>query len=171
MRPLTLLILLSASATLYAQPSPPAKPCAAPEFRQFDFWVGNWRVENPKGKLVGHNRISKIHGGCVIEERWKGQGGMTGSSLNIYDASSKRWHQTWADSSGLLLQLDGEARPGGMTLRGQRSGADGAPLHDRISWTRLEKGRVRQLWEQSTDGGKTWSLYFDGIYIPQRTKP
>jgi hypothetical protein len=34
----------------------------------------------------------------------------------------------------------------------------------RISWTRLEDGRVRQLWEATTDGGKTWTIAFDGLY-------
>ena len=36
---------------------------------------------------------------------------------------------------------------------------------NRITWSRLEGGRVRQVWEQTADG-KTWTVVFDGIYIP-----
>ena len=34
----------------------------------------------------------------------------------------------------------------------------------RVTWTRLEDGRVHHVIEQSRDGGKTWLPYFDGIY-------
>ena len=35
---------------------------------------------------------------------------------------------------------------------------------DRTTWTPLEDGRVRQHWESTTDGGKSWSTVFDGYY-------
>jgi hypothetical protein len=34
----------------------------------------------------------------------------------------------------------------------------------RIAWTPLPDGRVRQLWEASNDGGKAWATVFDGYY-------
>ena len=34
----------------------------------------------------------------------------------------------------------------------------------RITWTPLDDGRVRQHWEATTDGGKAWSTVFDGYY-------
>jgi hypothetical protein len=34
----------------------------------------------------------------------------------------------------------------------------------RITWTPLPDGRVRQHWESTTDGGRTWSTVFDGYY-------
>ena len=30
-------------------------PCSAPEYRQFDFWLGEWEVQNPQGQVVGKN--------------------------------------------------------------------------------------------------------------------
>jgi hypothetical protein len=39
-----------------------------------------------------------------------------------------------------------------------------AQVVQRITWTRLEDGRVRQLWESTADGGKTWTIAFDGYY-------
>ena len=34
----------------------------------------------------------------------------------------------------------------------------------RVTWRPLPDGRVRQTFESSTDGGKTWSVSFDGFY-------
>jgi hypothetical protein len=34
----------------------------------------------------------------------------------------------------------------------------------RITWSREADGSVRQLWESSSDGGRTWTAAFDGIY-------
>jgi len=33
-----------------------------------------------------------------------------------------------------------------------------------------QDGTVRQLWEQSVDGGKTWSVAFDGLYTRKAAK-
>jgi hypothetical protein len=37
-------------------------------------------------------------------------------------------------------------------------------MQNRITWTPHPDGSVRQLWEQSTDEGKTWQVAFDGLY-------
>jgi hypothetical protein len=34
----------------------------------------------------------------------------------------------------------------------------------RITWTKNADATLRQLWESSTDGGKTWTVAFDGLY-------
>jgi len=144
-------------------------PCTAVEHRQFDFWVGRWEVRNPSGTIVGHNRIERAHRDCALIENWTGVGGVTGTSINIYDRDHQRWHQTWVDSSGGLLQLDGSRSESAMSLSGRAFDADAVnqvALH-RITWTPLEGGRVRQLWESSIDGGKTWSVAFDGLYVRQ----
>lgn len=60
--------------------SPPA--CSAVEHRQFDFWIGRWEVFTPDGKKAGDNTIEAIDGGCALIERWRGNGGFTGTSLN-----------------------------------------------------------------------------------------
>ena len=148
-------------------PAPAAKPkpCSAPEHRQFDFWLGDWQVSDPSGKPVGENRIVALHGGCVLSENWSGAGGYTGSSLNAYDNDRKLWHQTWMDSGGGVLQIDGKFADGRMTLAGDAPGEKpGEIVRNRITWTPLPDGRVRQLWESSTDGGKTWTTAFDGLY-------
>src|SRR5207248_7458697 len=134
-------------------------PCVAAQYRQFDFWQGDWDVRDASGKIVGRNRIVALHGGCALQESWIGEGGVSGTSLNIYDNDRKRWHQTWVDSSGGLLQLDGGIVNGAMVLRGKSSSAESPskPTLQRITWTPQRDGRVRQLWESSSDTGKTWA--------------
>ncbi len=88
--------------------------------------------------------------------------GGKGTSFNIYDFTTKKWHQTWVSGATLLL-LDGELRDGSMVLEGTTVGQDGAKTHQRITWTPVEDGVVTQVWDQSTDG-ETWNTVFDGRY-------
>jgi hypothetical protein len=143
-----------------------AGECDASEFRQFDFWLGEWNVRTPDGKLAGVNRISSEYGGCVLHERYTTGRGYSGESLNIYDASRKVWHQTWVDSSGTLLLLEGALSGRSMVLQGQTTGADGLTVRHRITWTPNADGSVRQHWE-STDAKGRWATAFDGSYTRQ----
>ena len=143
-------------------------PCSSGEHRQFDFWLGDWEVRNPAGKIVGHNRIVSLHNGCALQESWTGNGNFTGTSLNSYDADRKAWYQTWVDSGGGLLMLDGGMVTGSMVLRGESASTGGGIALQRISWTPHPDGRVRQHWETSNDGGRTWATVFDGMYARQQ---
>ena len=89
-------------------------------------------------------------------------------SLNLYDRASQKWRQTWIDADGLALFLEGELKEGKMTLAsGPMPMRDGQVSRHRITWSPLPEGRVRQLWERSTEQGRSWSVVFDGIYIPR----
>jgi hypothetical protein len=143
-------------------PAPPA-PCSAPEHRQFDFWIGDWEVRGPQGRLVGLNRIEAGYGGCVLHERYRTERGYSGERLNAYDAGRRVWHQTWVDSAGLVLLLEGGWRDGRMVLEGRITDAEGQVAQHRISWTPNSDGSVRQHWE-STDANGRWSTTFDGRY-------
>jgi hypothetical protein len=135
-------------------------PCADPARRQFDFWLGEWQVHDPTGREVGHSRITPLFDGCAVREEWRGVGGVQGTSLNTYSVANGRWHQTWVDSSGDLLLLDGGLVEGAMVLEGTSGGA-----RQRITWSvEGDDGTaVRQLWETSTDGS-AWTTAFDGRY-------
>jgi hypothetical protein len=145
-----------------------AAVCAGPEYHQFDFWIGDWDVRGPKGKQAGVNHIRSILDGCVLQENWSGAGGSTGTSYNIYDRTQKKWHQTWVDNQGTLLQLDGAFSNGRMVMQGTTRDSTGAEAQQRITWSQPKPATVRQLWETSTDGGKSWTIAFDGFYSKQR---
>lgn len=143
------------------------KPCQSSEHRQFDFWVGTWDVFATSGKKVGENRIELIADGCALLEQWTGNGGVTGKSLNSYDAIDRRWHQTWVDNSGTLLMLAGRLveRSMVMSMTGPSPTDPKATVLQRITWTPANDGSVRQLWELSSDAGKSWTVLFDGRYV------
>jgi len=144
----------------------PAKPCSAPEYRQFDFWIGDWQVTTPDGRVAGTNTIEPLLGGCALQEHWRGGAGGAGTSLSFYDAASGQWHQTWVSAQGGLLQLDGGIEDGKMVLTGERPSLQdqGTAVLHRISWEQRDADHVHQLWEASSDGGKTWTVVFEGTY-------
>ena len=140
--------------------------CADLAYRQFDFWLGDWNVATADGKLVGHDHIEKAYGNCVLQEHWTSVDGGTGGSASIYDMSRKLWHQTWVDSTGTLVVLEGGLKDGRMVMAGTMT-QDGKRVQDRMSWTPIQAGgnvKIRQLWETSEDGGKTWVTIFDVYY-------
>src|SRR5882672_4609826 len=80
-------------------------PCSQPEFRQFDFWIGEWEVYSTNGKKAGNSRISLMLDSCVILEEWKSVNAVkgliyAGKSFNKYNPASKQWQQTWVDNTG-----------------------------------------------------------------------
>ena len=151
-----------ASGAKAVAPQQPA--CTGSEYHQFDFWLGSWRVTDTSGEQVGRNHIERTLGGCVLHESWTATDGSKGESFNIYDRWSGRWHQTWVDEHGLLLQLDGGLQGTSMVLEGERLSPEHTPMRHRITWTPLDARHVRQHWERSPDGGKTWQTVFDGRY-------
>ena len=155
-------LLFGASLGLLSQGAA-AAPCDDPAYREFDFWLGEWQVRTPDGKLAGRNRIEREYGGCVLHERYDTDKGYRGESLNVYDAPRKLWHQTWVDSAGTLLLLEGRLVDGRMVLEGQTLDESGRPTKHRITWSRNADGSVRQLWESTDDKGG-WSTAFDGKY-------
>jgi hypothetical protein len=155
------------SRTAWGQtPAAPRQPCASPEHRHFDFWIGTWDVSNPSGTVVGTNVIRPLLGGCALQEHWESRRGAVGESYNIFDASRGRWHQTWVDNGGLLLMIEGGLRADTMMLEGETMGRNGGRLRQRVRWYRVDgdADRLRQLWESSADDGKTWTVAFDGLY-------
>jgi len=153
-------------ALLTSQSLPPRSP----EQQQFDFWLGDWEVLDGQGQRQGHNRIMPLLGGTVLQEHWDdGQGG-TGTSLNAYLPAQRVWKQHWIDSKGGALDLEGGLEGASMVLKGVKEGPKGR-LIDRIIWTPLPDGRVRQLWDQSRDGGLTWKVTFDGYYSRVKAAP
>jgi hypothetical protein len=153
-----------------AQPTgPPPAPCATAEHRQFDFWLGEWEVE-VTGKPANRSRITPLFGACGLrEEYWANGGKYEGSSFNMYDASRRLWHQTWVDNQGALLLLEGGLRDGSMVLEGRQPGPGGGEQRNRITWTPQTGGTVRQHWEVSADGGRSWTTAFDGLYRRAQT--
>jgi hypothetical protein len=138
--------------------------CSSAEYRQFDFWVGEWVVTNPDGKVAGNSVIQKILNDCVILENWSGAGGYEGKSFNLYDRTKKKWIQKWVDMQGQLIEFEGNFRGNTLEYTSNYTAPDGKKVVGIMTFTPGTDGTIRQIWKQSTDDGKTWKVEFDGIY-------
>jgi hypothetical protein len=114
---LCLLALLPiAAATQQPQPA----PCSAPEFRQFDFWVGDWELSWPASASSerkpgqGVNHIEIVLDKCVIVERFDGTPAtsLRGMSVSTFNARTRQWQQTWVDNDGSYLDFIGGFKNG-----------------------------------------------------------
>ena len=147
----------------------PAASCATQEFRQFDFFAGDWDtydVADPS-KVVARNRVTVVLDGCAVREVYEQGDGLVGESLSIYDASRRGWHQSWVTNRGSLLLLNGGLEGERMVLTGPDRAADGTPSLLRGIWWK-DGTNVRERAERSVDGGKTWTMVFDIVFRPHR---
>ena len=145
--------------------STPQLPCKAAAHRQFDFWLGEASVTTD-GAFDGVNDVTSELDGCLVAEHWYDAGQVKGWSLNAYDPTTGLWYQHWVDEFGVNLLLSGGLTNGAMVLEGTRPRLAGGSFFDRVTYTPLPGGHMRQLWEQSVNGGPL-SVQFDGFYDPQ----
>ncbi len=154
--------------TRYATIMEGLRPCNTPAHHLLDFWLGSWRVVvGEEQQQVGKNSINSILNGCAIIENWTNIGGSEGKSLFYYHDVEKLWKQVWVtDNQGLKEKhLIGVADDGAVRFQGEIRQENGALILDRTTLFPLEEGRVRQLIEQSVDGGETWQKIFDALYL------
>ncbi|HNV83736.1 MAG TPA: hypothetical protein PLF92_08820 [Arenimonas sp.] len=176
LHPASVMLLIFASSANANENLPQAKPdkpvenaaCVAPEYRQFDFWLGEWDVYGgTDGKRVlGHSRIELHASGCWLSEHWQSGSGPAhdGTSLNTWDAQYKVWRQFWVGADAGVLRLEGKFHEGVMTLEGQLPGENQQTQLQRITWIPNADGSVTQHWEISDDKGGSWQTSFLGIY-------
>jgi hypothetical protein len=164
LRALSVSLLIAAVAPPALAAPPPA--CTAPEYRQFDFWVGRWKV-SPTGKdtVVAESLIEKLFDGCAIRETWMPKANAGGGSLNGWRPGEKAWRQVWLDQSGVWVEFKGGWTGKAMVLEGAWP-QGGKPATVRMTYSKNPDGSVRQMGEQSTDGGRTWAPSFDFTYRP-----
>jgi hypothetical protein len=161
-----LLTTLTLALSARAQSSPPA--CSTAEYHQFDFWVGDWEVLEA-GKPVAHVVVDKILDGCVTRERYSEPRGYEGQSFNIYDAGQHYWRQTWMTNRGKFLEITGKLQGESMVLSGTDFDST-PPRLVRGTWKPVKSG-VEETAVISSDGGKTWTTWFDLFFRPFRKLP
>ena len=138
--------------------------------RDFDFWMGAWRVHNRRlrERLRGSTAWDEFESAVVARPLLGGfgnedvyrtgfAGGFTGMSFRFYDRSEHTWSIFWADSR--RGTLDPPVVGGFSGDTGVFEGSDtfeGRPIRVRFTWSRVTSGSPR--WEQafSEDGGRTW---------------
>lgn len=166
------LLLIAFAAFAQDSTSPPSPACeGSPGFDDFDFWVGEWDVYSTDGqeRLLGHNRITKHYGDCLVMEEWESAGGGGGMSINYYNGVTGEWRQVWVSDGYAIDYTGGLDVDGAMVLEGYlfdyrqntKSGFRG-------SWTPQDDGSVIQHFDIHNAGNDTWTAWFDGRYVPSK---
>jgi hypothetical protein len=151
----------------YAE-SDTAASCAAPEYHQFDFWLGDWDVFEIGGKApVARVKITPALDGCALREQYLAADRHVGESLSIYDSAAQLWHQSWFTNRGQFLAIEGNYKNGEMDLSGVGRAPDGRKRLVRGIW-KPEGHNVRETAFRSTDDGKSWELWFDLEFRPHQ---
>jgi hypothetical protein len=160
-------LLCLASATTSARQAsatPLSNPCAAPEQKQLEFWVGEWDLTWPgekQGQIDrGTNSIHRQLDGCVVQENFSGGHAMhlRGMSLSIFDTRAGKWKQTWVDNEGSYLDFVGEFKNGQMIFARNAVRPDGTNVIQRMVFKNITANQFDWSWESSSDGGKTWQV-------------
>lgn len=149
----------------------PARPpgCVSAESRAFDFWLGEWDVSQTgatTGVIVAESSITLHDQGCVIIENWRPFAGGHGHSINSYDATDQKWHQTWVDASGSRTEFSGGLDAAGV-MRLDILGPPQAgqpPGRRTMNYQRLDADTVRQWGELFPEGGGDTVVEWDFTY-------
>lgn len=156
---------------LLSQTESPA-PCSRPEFRQFDFWLGDWDCTSidtdstgAEIKSVMHNRITVILDSCVIKEEFDGRPAspLRGQSFSTFDIRLGKWRQVWVDNTGAYLDFVGEKKDGMMDLRRTVTRHDSTFIQ-RILYKDITPDGFTWQWERSDDNGETWRVLWTLLY-------
>ena len=163
--------VLLITATISNAQSTTAKPCTGDNYRQFDFWIGEWDVYGINGNKAGDSKISLILDSCIILEEWvsvtkPGVFTYKGKSFNTYNSQAKQWQQLWVDNTGGSTHyLYGSYSEGKIVFQTSLPSSANESLQiDRLSFFALDTNRVRQLGEQSKDNAKSWVTKYDLEY-------
>jgi hypothetical protein len=143
-----------------------ASPCATnPDSGAFDFWLGAWTVAAPGGQANATSRVALELGKCLVVERWNDGRGHLGENLFGYSADDKEWHGLFADNEGRVhVFVDGKVSDGTAVFTGPSRGEQGQTILNRVTIRRVSDNHVEQVWQKSSDNGKTWTDAFRGEY-------
>lgn len=163
--PMVAAVTFSSVAT--TQPASPPSPCATPEHRQFDFWVGEWNVfRADTGKEVAQSRIERLYDGCAIRESWLPFKGTPGGSLNVYRPSARDWRQVWTDQGNELHDYHGGWTGHAMALEGTAVAPTGEVRRVRMTFEPAKDGSVVQTGYAWSDKRSGWELDYQFVYRP-----
>jgi hypothetical protein len=144
-----------------------ATPCDDAQFRQFDFWLGDWDVASAGDNIHrGSSHVSKEMNGCVVWENWTSAGSpYFGKSYNTWNPNLKRWEQYWVDTAAGVMFFHGALKDNIMDYwTDDVPQTTGGTLQRHLQFFHLSPDKVRQFSQGSTDGGKTWHTEYDFIY-------
>jgi hypothetical protein len=139
--------------------------------RDFDFWMGSWKVHNRRlrERLAGSDEWDEFESTSVArplldgmgnedEFRTDYDGGFIGMSFRFFDPTTNQWWIYWADTRrcGKLDPPVIGSFEGDVGVFEGEDAFEGRPILVRFIWSGVTTPTPR--WEQafSEDGGETW---------------
>lgn len=156
--------------------NPPVPRCAGEEYRQFDFWIGTWdvqqRIRTTDGSYLAFPATDTVRttlDGCALLEHWHGTvqffwAGMTapgpleGLSVRAYDAEAGAWRIHWMDTQDPRFgaPFTGTFHDGTGTFFLDVERPDGTTSRRRITFANITPDTVDWELAVSTDAGANW---------------
>lgn len=179
---LALLLSLVLPITARAQaPADGAGPCSTPEHRQFDFWIGDWDIEqrilDPDGDWLtfpARTSVRPALDGCALVEHWEGEvqffwqgmeapDRLLGLSVRSYDADAGEWVIRWMDTRTPKFG-DGSRgifEDGVGSFYREGTSPDGRSMTSRIRFFDIRPETVKWDLAISTDDRVTWTTIWE----------
>ena len=136
--------------------------CSEDEYRQLDFWLGEWDLswDNGDGSIgTGTNSITQQpYGNCVIMENFDGAPSipLKGMSVSTYHKPVGQWRQTWVDNTGGFFALHGgPTDDGNFSLELQRLSNNGP--YRRMIWKNIKANSMDWHWQGRSNSDEGWS--------------
>ena len=176
------LLVLGCGASEPVDPPPmpnvgAAVPIPDEPARQFDFWLGEWQVQNKHLRRGGWTdsgtavaRIQAVADGNAVLERWTGELGgdpLIGFSLRAFDPELGKWV--------IYLNWHGGQPVGFFVMHGERNGErielfpPGDKTSERYTFSLAHEGSSQWDNARTKDGGETWVT--DWVMQFTRTAP
>ena len=141
-------------------------------YQRLAFWVGDWEVVDSTGAHYATQRVRAVIDACAITAEWTGRVGDKGMNLSAFDGRTGEWRQMYVSNQ--------VPTPLGVTLRRSDSTYSGPGVRfislvdppanelsrSRVTIMPLSDHRAMQLFENSSDGGKTWHVLFRAEHRP-----
>ncbi len=154
--------VVSSEAAETAQSQVAPQPCQDAEYRQLDFWVGEWdlswtQADGSEGK--GSNSITRSpYGDCVITENFDGSPTLSfkGMSVSTYFKPAGMWRQAWVDDQGGFFSLHGGPQDDGRFVLNLDRVNEAAP-HLRMVWEDISDDSLVWRWQGKADAEADWA--------------
>lgn len=129
---------------------------------EYNFWVGEWTaiwVKQDGTKIEGTNTIEKTLDGKVLQEHFYDPStNFKGTSISVFNPTTKTWHQAWADNQGNYFNFIGETIGEKKIFKTLPVEKEGKVFLQRMVFYNITETSMTWDWESSFDGGEKWAL-------------
>lgn len=176
LKTIILIFVIMLNPIITFNPQSNSSKCNSEEFHQFDFWIGEWDINQKIIQKDGswletsaQTSVTSILNGCALEEHWKGDvrffwlgmekvETMEGFSFRYYNEKEKVWYLYWIDELNLSLGsgAKGKFENGKGEFFSENSTPNGKRM-SRITFSNITENSVDWDLAISEDNGENWT--------------